>query len=45
MRIKQLEEFPSYHQLLDKVCTELRICGAPTFDEAIADIKKRLGKR
>ncbi len=43
--IKAKESLPSYHQLLEHVCKELGVCGSPTFNEAIAQVKKRLGRR
>jgi hypothetical protein len=33
---------PTYHQLLNHLCTELGVPGSPTFFEAVAFIKERL---
>lgn len=35
---------PTYHQLLDHLCTELGVPGSPSFWEAVAHVKRRLEK-
>lgn len=35
---------PSYHELLRRLCSEFHIPGSPTFDSAIALLKKRFEK-
>jgi len=36
---------PGYHDLLNHLCDELRVCGAVTFAQAVADVKKRLERK
>lgn len=36
------DRLPGYHALLNHLCDELRVCGAVTFQEAVANVKKRL---
>ena len=42
--LKDIKSLPSYHDCLARVCTELGVAGSPTFNEAIAQVKKRLGR-
>lgn len=35
---------PSYHEMLDYLCTELGVPGAPSFWEAVAHVKRKLGR-
>lgn len=37
-------QFPTYHELLDHLCSELGVPGSPSFWEAVAHVKRRLGK-
>jgi len=36
--------FPTYHELLDHLCTELGVPGSPSFWEAVVHVKRRLEK-
>jgi hypothetical protein len=45
LRLPEEKLLPGYHDLLNHLCTELRVCGAVTFWQAVADVKKRLGDR
>jgi hypothetical protein len=38
------DRFPKYHDLLDHLCTELRVPGCPSYWEAVAYIKRKMEK-
>jgi len=44
-QLKALEGLPSYHQILEKLCTEFGVPGAPNLGEVVVNVKKRLGRK
>lgn len=44
-KVAALDGLPSYHQTLEKLCTEFGVPGSPSMGEVIAFVKKRLGRK